>query len=173
MRSRYGLVAIFSLLAGLVASCSRPTAKDLVMEKFSCDSLDGVIHQVGISIDSRVKKEGRGALKIDVAEAMVVRLFETGDIDIEDAVLVYRARLQTEGFQGRVYLEMWCHFEGKGEFFSQGLDTILSGTTKWTQLEIPFFLKVGENPDNVKLNLVCEGTGTVWVDDIRLVKRAK
>jgi hypothetical protein len=48
----------------------------------------------------------------------------------------------------------------------------LSGTTNWTRLEIPFFLKAGENPDNVKLNLVCEGTGTAWVDDIRLVKRA-
>jgi len=173
MRSRYGLIAIFILLAGLVASCSRPTGKDLVLEKFSCDSLDGVIHQVGVSIDGRVKKEGRGALKISVAEAMVVRLFETGDIDIEGAVLLYQARLRTESVQGRVYLEMWCHFEGKGEFFSRGIDATLSGTTKWTQLEIPFFLKVGENPDNVKLNLVCEGTGTVWVDDIRLVKRAE
>jgi hypothetical protein len=172
MRSRYGLIAIFILLAGLVVSCSRTTAKDQVLEKFSCDSLQGVIHQAGISIDSRLKKEGRGALKINVAEATVVRLFETGDIDIEDAALVYRARLRTEGVQGRVYLEMWCYFEGKGEFFSRGLDMTLSGTTNWTQLEIPFFLKAGENPDNVKLNLVCEGTGTVWVDDIRLVKRA-
>jgi hypothetical protein len=74
MRSRYGLIAIFILLAGLVVSCSRPTAKDQVLKKFSCDSLQGVIHQAGISIDSRVKKEGRGALKINVAEATVVRL---------------------------------------------------------------------------------------------------
>lgn len=172
MKSRYGLVAVLSLLAGLVASCSRPTAKDLVMEKITCDSLDGIIHQVGIAVDSRVKKEGRGALRLSVSEPTVVRLFETGDVDIEDAVLIYQARLRTEDVQGRVYLEMWCHFEGKGEFFSRGIDTALSGTTKWTQLEIPFFLKLGENPDSVKLNLVCEGTGTVWVDDIRLVKRA-
>ncbi len=66
---------------------------------------------------------------------------------------------------------MGCHFEGKGEFFSRGLDSPLSGTNNWVNVEIPFLLKAGENPDNVKLNIVGEGTGTVWVDDIRLVKR--
>ncbi len=173
MRPRSASVALFIFFIGMVMSCSKPTSRDLVIEKFSCDSLEGVIHDVGISIDARVKREGRGALRINISEPMVVRLFETGDIDIEDAVLIYQARLRTEDVQGRVYLEMWCQFEGKGEFFSQGLDTPLSGTTKWTQVEIPFFLKAGENPDNAKLNIVCEGAGTVWVDDIRLIKRTE
>jgi hypothetical protein len=172
MRLRYGLIGLFILLTGLASSCSRPTDKDTVIRKFSCDSREGVIHRVGIALDAREKKEGKGSLRIDIAEPMVIRLFETGDLDIEDAVLVYQARLRTEAVRGRVYLEMWCHFEGKGEFFSQGLDTTLSGTTKWTRLEIPFFLKAGENPDNVKLNVVCEGSGTLWVDDVRLIKRA-
>jgi hypothetical protein len=172
MRLRYTLVGTLILLTAIVASCSGPTSKDIVLRKFPCDSLDGVIQPAGIAVDNRVKKEGRGALKISATEPAVFRLFETGDIDIENAALIYQARLRTEGVQGRVYLEMWCHFEDKGEFFSRGLDKILSGTTKWTQLEIPFYLKAGENPDNVELNVVCEGTGTVWVDAIRLVKRA-
>jgi hypothetical protein len=172
MRSRYRSSGILLLVACLAVSCSGRKVKDVVISKFHCDSLEGVIHRVGIAIDTRVKKEGRGALRIGVDEPTVIRLFETGDINVEDAVLIYRASLRTESVQGRVYLEMWCHFEGKGEFFSQGLDTTLSGTTKWTRLEIPFFLKAGENPDNVKLNVVCEGAGTVWVDDVRLIKRA-
>jgi hypothetical protein len=36
--------------------------------------------------------------------------------------------------------------------------------------ETPFFLKKGENPDNVKLNLVINGKGTAWIDDIRVLK---
>ena len=171
MRSRTGWYAVFVLAAGLTASCFRSGTKELVLEEYSCDSLEGVIHQAGVTVDTRRKIEGRGSLKFSIAEPEVVRLFEAGDIDIEEALLVYRARLRTEGIQGRVYLEMWCHFEGKGEFFSRSLDTTLSGTMKWTRLEIPFVLKSGENPDNVKLNLVCEGTGTVWVDDVQLIKR--
>lgn len=171
MRMSRGLTIVFLLPAVIAVSCSRPAGDDMLIRKFSCDSLEGVIHQNGIAVDTKVKKEGRGALRVDLSEPMIVRLFETGDVDIEDAALVYQARLRTEDLQGRVYLEMWCRFEDKGEFFSRGIDETLSGTANWTRLEIPFFLKAGENPDNVKLNVVCEGKGSFWVDDIRLIKR--
>jgi hypothetical protein len=32
------------------------------------------------------------------------------------------------------------------------------------------FLKKGQNPDNVKLNLVIDGKGIAWIDDIWLLK---
>jgi hypothetical protein len=65
---------------------------------------------------------------------------------------------------------MWCHFPEKGEFFSRALQSPLSGSQEWTSQETPFLLKKGENPDNVKINLVVNGKGNVWIDDIRLVK---
>jgi hypothetical protein len=65
---------------------------------------------------------------------------------------------------------MWCHFPGKGDFFSRGLQTPLTGTTNWTTEETPFFLQKEENPDNVKLNLVINSKGTAWIDDIRILK---
>jgi hypothetical protein len=167
---------IFMSLVGLLAAafmtgCSKPSAKDKVIKSYPGDSLNGLIQVSGIQLDNRVKSEGKGSLKISLTEPSVVRLYETGDIDLEGAALVYQAKLKTEDLQGRAYLEMWCHFEGKGEFFSRGLDSPLSGTNNWVSVEVPFFLKAGENPDNVKLNIVGEGTGTVWVDDIRLIKR--
>ena len=99
-----------------------------------------------------------------------MHLFECGNIDIENARLIYQARLRTEDVKGQVYLEMWCYFTGKGQFFSRGLDSPLSVSTEWTTQETPFFLKKGENPDDIKLNLVINGTGTVWIDDIRVLK---
>jgi hypothetical protein len=68
---------------------------------------------------------------------------------------------------------MWCHFPGQGEFFSRGPAralTGLTGTTDWTLVETPFVLKQGQKPDNVRLNLVITGKGTVWIDDIRLLR---
>ena len=99
------------------------------------------------------------------------QLANTGDIDIEDSLLVYRANVKTEELDGRVYLEMWCSFKDKGQFFSRTLDTALSGTNDWTVLEAPFFLKKGENPDDVKLNIVIEGKGVVWLDEIELLRK--
>jgi len=165
------MILVCVLVAALMTSCSKTTNKDLVVRQYSCDSLDHLIRLSGIEADSRVKTEGEASLKINLTEPAVIQLFETGDLDIEEAVLVYQAKLRTEGVQGRVYLEMWCHFDGKGEFFSRGLESPLSGTNNWATVETPFFLKAGMNPDNVKLNVVGEGTGAIWVDDIRLLKR--
>jgi hypothetical protein len=151
-------------------ACAKPSQQAVEIKHYPLDALDGIITQSGVQIDNVISKDGKGSLKIGVAEPTVIRLFETGDIDIEDARLIYQAKVRTEGVQGQVFLEMWCHFPGKGDFFSRGLQSPLSGTTEWTSVETPFFLQKGENPDNVKLNLVINGTGTVWIDDIHLIK---
>jgi len=148
--------------------CSK-TAQVAEVKHYPLDSLDGIIARSGVVLDKEVSSDGSGSLRITASEPSIVRLFETGDIDAENARLIYRAKVRTEGVDGKVYLEMWCHFPGKGEYFSRGLDSPLSGTTEWTTEEIPFFLQKGENPDNVKLNLVIDGKGTAWIDDIRLM----
>lgn len=140
------------------------------LKSYPLDDIEGLITQSGIGIDKQVSNDGHGSLRIEAGAPTTVRLFETGDVDIENARLIYRAKVRTENVEGQVYLEMWCHFPGKGEFFSKGLMAPLTGTTAWTTEETPFFLKKGENPDNVKLNLVIDGKGTAWIDEIRLLK---
>lgn len=153
-----------------VIGCSKPSPQVVELQRFPVDNLEGIITQSGIQIDRQISSDGHGSLRITTTEPTVIRLFEVGDIDIENARLIYQAKVRTEGIEGQVYLEMWCHFPGKGEFFSRGLQTPLTGTTDWTTEETPFFLKKGENPDNVKLNLVINGKGTAWIDDIQLLK---
>jgi hypothetical protein len=170
-RTAFGCAVIFAW-AWSMAACSKSTGgRDIELKSYPLDSLTGVIQQTGVEIDRQVRTAGGGSLKITVTEPSVVRLFETGPLDVDDATLVYRARLRTENAQGNVYLEMWCHFPGRGEFFSRGLQSPLRGTNDWTTQEIPFFLKKGDTPDDVKLNIVSEGPTIIWVDDIRLLKR--
>ena len=139
---------------------------------FPVDNLEGVISRSGLQMDNSVSTDGNGSLRVTSTEPRVVQLFEAIDIDVEDASLIYQAKVRTQNVEGQVYLEMWCHFAGKGEFFSRGLQDPLTGTNEWTIERTPFFLRKGENPDKVKLNLVINGKGTVWIDDIRLLKVA-
>jgi hypothetical protein len=97
-------------------------------------------------------------------------LFEVRDLEIDNARLLYQARVKTEGVIGQVFLEMIIHLPERGEFISRGLQSLLTGTTDWTTQETPFFLRKGERPDYIKLNLVINGRGTAWIDDIKLVK---
>ncbi len=160
---------ICTVTAFLLMGCSQASQPVTELRRFPIDSLEGILTQSGIQMDAETSSDGNGSLKVMAVEPTTVRLFEVGDLDVEDARLIYQAKIRTEGVEGQVYLEMWCHFPGQGEFFSRGLETPLTGTTDWTTEETAFFLQEGENPDNVKLNLVINGKGTAWIDDIRLI----
>jgi hypothetical protein len=108
------------------------------------------------------------AWRIDSRGKQTCRLFEVSQPGVEQCLLAYRAKLRTENLEGRAYLEMWCSFATRGEFFSKGFHAAVAGTNDWASYEIPFFLKRGQQPDLVKLNLVLEGPGRVWFRDVAL-----
>jgi hypothetical protein len=153
-----------------VAACPAQHIQTVELKHYPLDGLEGIISRTGVELDPAISSDGRGSLRVTAAAPLTVRLYETGDIPVDDARLIYQARLRCQNVQGQAYLEMWCRFPGKGEFFSRALQAPLSGTAEWSSQETPFFLKKGEDPDEIKLNLVVNGTGTVWIDDIRLIK---
>jgi hypothetical protein len=121
-----------------------------------------------------------GSLKVVADGPTVVRLFEhgptadlykAGPYDVDNSRLTYQAQLRTWGLQGQAYLEMRCHFPGGEEFVSRGSDKPVSGTNDWTSVETSFVVKGAREPDNVQLNLVIDGKGTVWIDDVGLTLR--
>jgi hypothetical protein len=160
------VISMWCIVILSLVSCSQ--AKEL--KHFPVDNLDGVISNSDVQLDKEISSDGNGSLKIVAIEPTVINLYEVRDIDIENARLMYQARVRTENIDGQVYLEMWCHFPGRGEYFSRGLQSPLTGTKDWITVETPFFMRKGEKPDYVKLNLVINGKGTAWIDDVRLIK---
>jgi hypothetical protein len=152
--------------------CSRPATREEILFENSVSDLSGVLTRSGVELDTQVTSDGDGSIKIRADGPTTVRLFEVEGIDVDNARLVYRARLRTEEARGQVYLEMWCRFPGSGEFFSRALDSPISGSTEWVSQETPFFLEKDQKPDLVKLNLVIDGAGTVWVDEVVLARSA-
>jgi len=183
MRQRYNVFLLCLILLIVFTGCGQKEQQEQQAESspetatikiYPLDSVAGVISQaddqLALEIDPQISADGNGSLRITAADPVTVRLYEAGDLDVEDARLIYRAKLRTENVTEKVYLEMWCHFPEAGEFFSRGLAAALSGSNDWIAVETPFFLKAGENPDQIKLNLVFEGSGTVWIDDIHLLR---
>ncbi len=166
-----GMVLCLWIVLTLVSGgCSRPAGTVTELRRFPLDNLEGVITQSVVMLDKDMSSDGNGSLRIAASGPTTVRLFEVNDLDVDDARLFYQAKLRTENVDGRVYLEMRCVFSGKGEFFSRGLQSPISGTTDWATEEAVFILKKGEKPDTIKLNLVIDGKGTAWIDDVRLLK---
>ncbi len=166
-------IAAFIFMAVSFSACGGGggTGGGEVIKKIQLNSHSEVLARKNVSTDRDITADGNGSLKIDVRGTQTHKLYRLGDIDLEEAFLVYQAALRTENLDGEVFLEMICYFQAKGEFFSRNYDSALSGTNDWTVRSTPFKLLAGQNPDVVELNINVSGSGTVWVDDIKLLKR--
>jgi hypothetical protein len=134
-------------------------------------ALDDVA-SIGLKIqaDSVTKIEGQGSIKITTLWPTTVCLGQVSGLDVENAKLVYSARVKSD-INGEAYLEMWALIAGR-HYFSKGMNNPIKGRSEWQTLQTLFMLKKGQQPDNVTLNIVVNGTGTVWIDDIRLSKES-
>lgn len=140
----------------------QPSGPQVELKAFTVS--DPVISQDSITVEEDAWRVEGGA------ENQTIHFFELPDPDVDQCMLTYRAQLKTEDVLGKVYLEMWCRLPGKGEFFSKGLHNVLEGTNDWESYEIPFYLKQGQKPDLLKLDLTIEGSGSAWVKDIQVLQ---
>jgi hypothetical protein len=99
-----------------------------------------------------------------------VELFQVVEPGVEQCRLTYRADARADGVEGSAYLELWCRFPGQGEFFSKGLHHKAKGTTDWASHEVPFQLDAGQRPDLIRLNVAFDGTGTLLLRNVELLK---
>jgi hypothetical protein len=160
MKTAKHSLLILGLLAALSATAG-PTPKGQTMKTFTTAD-PAISKDVVVNEDKTWLAECK--------KAQTIRLFEVENPEVEQCVVTYRAKLKTENLTEQAYLEMWCRFPTKGEFFSRGLAHTVTGSNDWASYETPFFLKRGEKPDLIKLNLVVKGAGKVWVKDVELLK---
>jgi len=150
-------------------SCSIQT-KPTELKHFPIDDLNGIAAQTGIQLDKSISSDSNGSIKIEAGGPVAVPLYIVNDVRVEDTQLIYEAKIKSESLNGQAYLEMWCVFKDKGEYYSSGFDSAIAGTTEWKTIKTVFLLRKNEMPDQIKLNVVVNGIGTVWIDDIHLSK---
>lgn len=156
----------------LAWACSPASHTEEIIAEIPLDSLEEVISKSGVALDTDVTADGRGSIRVDASAPVTVRIAELENLPIDAARLIYRARLRTAELHGKAYLEMWCEFPGRGEYFSRALESSVEGTNEWLSQQTLFLLQEGQVPSRVKLNLIVDGQGTVWIDEIRLSKAA-
>jgi len=157
------MIMLLSLVASLLLG-SPALAQEL--KRISLDDPSAIGLQ--IQGDSAVKAEGKGSIRITTKWPTTVCLGEVSGPDIENAKLIYRSKVKSD-LQGTAFLEMWAHVGG-GQYFSRGMNDVVQGKSDWKTIQTPFMFQKGQKPTKVTLNIVINGSGTVWVDDIVLSK---
>jgi hypothetical protein len=152
-------VFLACFLAGLLLS---PVAMAEVVKQLSLDD-PGALGTV-IEKDSSLQK-----VKIKTLWPTTICLGEVTGLNVEKARLLYQAKVKSNLIEGTAYLEMWCQVDG-ANYFSRGKNSVVKGSSDWKLLETPFFLQKGQKTNRVTLNLVVEGRGTVWIDEVTLAR---
>jgi len=149
-------------LLALIAS----TAYGEELKKLNLDDASAI--GTSIQTDTQIKTEGKGSIKITTQWPTTICLGEVIGLNVENAKLLYTAKVKSD-LDGSAFLELWAHVGG-GQYFSRGMNDVVSQKTDWKLIQTPFLFQKGQRPDKVTLNLVINGKGTVWIDDIVLSK---
>lgn len=153
------LIVWFLLIGG-----SPALAENLI--KLSLDDVSSL--GLTIASDPQVKVEGRSSIRIATLHPATVCLGEVSGLDLENSTLNYSARVKSQ-LDGTALLEMWVQVDGR-RYFSRGLNSTIKGNSDWQLIQTPFIFQKGQKPERITLNLIINGTGTVWVDDVVLSK---
>lgn len=150
-----------------------------------------------ISEDLLTRKEGRASLKVEAPQGAIFTVAEMGDVQIPaGGTLWCRAFLKCENNPRGSCLEVHVEtttepqsgsqkvtiLSENGDTFietktgaqlhSKGLPQMVRGTQDWQEVHIPVRLNPDVTIARVFVNLVVQGPGTAWVDDIRLSHEA-
>jgi hypothetical protein len=155
------IIALLMIL--LIIDASAIEIKRLPLE--STESIGTII-----STDNDVKVEGTGAIKISTLWPTTICLGEVSGLSVDNVKLIFQAKVKCEGFEGKAFLEMWCLVNEKN-YFSRGLNSFVTGTSNWQKVQTPFLLQKNQTAEKVILNIVINGKGAVWVDDVILSKQ--
>ena len=127
----------------------------------------------GALIDKQISSDGDGSFSIISKGKSVVTLYTLENPEIGNTRAVFRAMLKTEdlestgsGSNGIAYLEMRVQLPDGSELVSRGPRMPPSGTSDWSAAETFIYLDSGQHPASVSLNLVVDGAGRVWIDDL-------
>jgi hypothetical protein len=120
--------------------------------------------------DRDVSQDGGGSLRVVTGEdGGRLRLYRIDDVGPVDGALLYTGFLKSQDLQGMAYFELWCHPADGNPAFVRGVARRVEKSSDWKPQELSFSQpETCTDPVSVELNVVIQGAGTVWIDNLRL-----
>lgn len=141
---------------------------------FPISDIQDILTQKGVEIDRDITTDGNGSLLVNTEEAVKVELFELNNEDFKNKRLTFKAQMRSENLTGNnsmrgiSYIELISLFPDGEELVSRGPRIPLTGTADWRIVNTVLYIDKADAPKNVKLNLIVEGQGKVWLDAVKL-----
>lgn len=148
------------------AMAAAPLTAANILGTFTCHDIAQV--KTLISIDKETTADGNGSIKVEAAQNAVVTIADQKNLSVSrDNTLWCTLRVKCAGVKQRAHLEMWCEVADGKRAFSKGLDQLLIGDSDWREIRLPMMVNGDFTVSRALVNVVIEGPGTVWVDEVK------
>ena len=162
------LLSIAVTAALTAGGCGRGPAE---VASFPVDGDQDIVDRGGenVAFDREESADGGGSLRAESERPRTVRLYEIRNPrGLEGRLIVLTAQVKSVGVHGRVFPELWINAAGRNEVQARNPAGVIGKTRNWTPVRIEYRCEQGERPDLLRVNLVIDGFGRAWIDDIRI-----
>lgn len=174
MKRGHALLPVLTLIAlsAAVAGCSGEpeTATSAGAVELARFPLDGEVPPDRAAVfDPNVSQDGNGSLRVTTAEGGLLRLYQLDELGIVQGQIALTGFLRSRGLAGLAMLELRCQPAEGDAAFVRGVPRAVSGDSDWRAQDIRFGNPaLCRDPVSIQINLWFQGSGTVWVDHLRL-----
>lgn len=164
---------LFTAIIGILILGSVISLADQEIVELPINSAQDIVSSGSVRIDP----ESENALLVNSDGKKEIELFDIEGTGLGDKKLTYSAVMRTKDLmstddtRGIAYLELTVLFPDGEELVARGPRVPLSGTTEWRSAETVLYVDKGGDPQNVSLDLIVDGAGKVWLQDLRLSTR--
>ncbi|HSI63669.1 MAG TPA: hypothetical protein VLE43_11140 [Candidatus Saccharimonadia bacterium] len=145
------------------------SAQTTVLGSFPCDDLKQV--KTKITHDVTASADGNGSIKVEAVQNALVTIADQSGLSVKEGHTLWcTIKVKCAGVKQRAYLEMWCEVAEGRRAFSKGLDQPLQGDSDWKEIRLPMMVNGDFTVSRALVNVVIEGPGTVWVDQVTFAK---
>ncbi len=162
-----GIVVVVGLLAA--TACKPKVEPPKEVETFSCDTLDNLLTPQAVVVDKQGAAEGGGALKMVAEQPATIPLYDM-KFPGEGAKFTLRYKMKVKDFLGDAYGQMDVNFASGGKQEVKNYQTALGATSDWLDRELVYTVQKGQKVNSITFSAVLGGSGTVWVDDVHLIR---
>jgi len=168
VRTRFSLVLV--LAAALAAAgCDKKAEPPKEIDAFNCDTADRFLSPDAATLEKSGAAEGAACFKFVVEQPSTVPLFEVkfpGDA----AKFTIRFKMRVKDFLGDAYGLMAVNYASGGKQEIKNYDKALGATSDWVPMELSWTVQKGQKVDSLVLSAALSGTGTVWIDDVHVIR---
>ncbi len=151
------------------AGCSKKVEPPKEIQFFNCDTLDGVLTEGSAVVDTQDPAEGTGSLKIAAAQPVTLPLFEI-KLPGDGAKFTLQYKMKVKDFSGDAYGTMEVNYASGGKQSLNNYQSALGATSVWQQRELIYTVQRGQKVSSIVFSVILNGSGTVWVDDVHLIR---